>query len=231
MSVTENLKEVERRVEEALRRAGRPAGSVTVLAVSKTKPVEMIRELLDAGHLDFGENYVQELKEKADALPEARFHMIGHLQRNKVKTTVGRAVMIHSVDSVRLAEEISKESVKKGLVSEILLEINGGNEESKFGFDFSEAEEACRQISPLPGVHVAGLMCVAPYVEDPEKNRPIFRKMFQLAVDIANKNIDNISMKVLSMGMTGDFETAVEEGATIVRVGTAVFGERNYRRA
>ena len=231
MSVTENLKEVERRVEEALRRAGRPAGSVTVLAVSKTKPVEMIRELLDAGHLDFGENYVQELKEKADALPEARFHMIGHLQRNKVKTTVGRAVMIHSVDSVRLAEEISKESVKKGLVSEILLEINGGNEESKFGFDFSEVEEACRLISPLPGVHVAGLMCVAPYVEDPEKNRPIFRKMFQLAVDIANKNIDNISMKVLSMGMTGDFETAVEEGATIVRVGTAVFGERNYRRA
>ena len=141
--------------------------------------------------------------------------MIGHLQRNKVSKTVGRAVMIHSVDSFRLAEEISKESVKRGIVTEILLEVNGGNEESKFGYDFSEAANAAEEI----------------FVDDPEKNRPNFRKMYQLAVDIRSKNADNIDMNVLSMGMTGDFETAVEEGATIVRVGTAIFGERNYRRA
>ncbi len=231
MSVSENLLSVRKRIEEACARAGRPADSVTLLAVSKTKPVSDIEELLSAGQLDFGENYVQELAEKADLLPEARFHMIGHLQRNKVSKTVGRAVMIHSVDSFRLAEEISKESVKRGIVTEILLEVNGGNEESKFGYDFSEAANAAEEISALPGIRLRGLMCVAPFVDDPEKNRPIFRKMYQLAVDIRSKNADNIDMNVLSMGMTGDFETAVEEGATIVRVGTAIFGERNYRRA
>ncbi len=229
MSVTENLRAVEKRVSEALKRAGRPENSVTVLAVSKTKPVSDIRELLQAGHRDFGENYVQELKEKADLLPEARFHMIGHLQRNKVKQTVGRAVMIHSVDSLRLAEEISKESVKQGVVTDILMEINGGNEESKFGYDFSEALDAAAEIVRLPGIRLRGLMCVAPFVDDPEKNRPIFRKMYQLAVDIRSKNADNTDMNVLSMGMTGDFEIAVEEGATIVRVGTAIFGERSRK--
>ena len=194
MSAAENLREVERRVREALKRSGRPEDAVTVLAVSKTKPADAVRELLAAGHRDFGENYVQELQEKADLLPEARFHMIGHLQRNKVKQTVGRAVMIHSVDSLRLAEEISKESVKRGLVTDILLEINGGNEESKFGYEFSEAADAAEEIAQLPGVHLKGLMCVAPFVEDPEENRPIFRKISQLAVDIDRKNIDNVDM-------------------------------------
>ena len=231
MSVTENLHAVEKRVADALRRSGRPENSVTVLAVSKTKPVSDIEELLRAGHRDFGENYVQELEEKAKLLPEARFHMIGHLQRNKVKKTIGCAVMIHSVDSVRLAEEISKESVKRGLVTEILMEINAGNEESKTGFSFEEASSAADEIVLLPGLRLRGLMCVAPFVRDPEENRPIFRKMYQLAVDIRNKKADNKEMNVLSMGMTGDFEVAVEEGATIVRVGTAIFGERNYRRA
>ena len=231
MSVTERFNEVQKRVNEACLRAGRDPKKVTILAVSKTKPAEDIRELLAAGHRDFGENYVQELSEKAALIPEARFHMIGHLQRNKVRQTLGAAVLIHSVDSLRLAEEISKESVKKGQVTDILLEINGGNEESKFGYDFSEAEDAAVAVSSLPGVHLCGLMCVAPFVDDPEKNRPIFRKMFQLAVDIGNKNYDNIDMNVLSMGMTSDFEVAVEEGATIVRIGTAIFGERNYGRS
>ena len=231
MSVTDNYFAVRKRVEEACRRAGRNPEDVTIIAVSKTKPVPMIRELLDAGHRDFGENYVQELTEKAAALPEARFHMIGHLQRNKVSKTVGKAVMIHSVDSLRLAEEISRESLKQGITTDVLLEINGGNEENKFGYDFSEAEQAAREMSKLPGIRIRGLMCVAPYVSDPEENRGVFRKIFQLAVDIGSKNIDNIEMNVLSMGMTGDFEVAVEEGATMIRVGTAVFGEREYRRA
>ena len=213
MSVTDNYLEVKRRIREACKRAGRDESEVLLLPVSKTKPIAMIEELMAAGQKVFGENYVQELKEKKEALPGADFHMIGHLQRNKVRFTVGNAVMIHSVDSLRLAEEISKESVKRGVVTDVLIEINGGNEESKFG------------------IRVKGLMCVAPFVEDPEENRPVFRKIFQLAVDIASKNIDNIEMNVLSMGMTGDFETAVEEGATIVRVGTAIFGEREYRRA
>ncbi len=229
MSVTENYSAVCARIRSACKRAGRDPKEVTLIAVSKTKPVSMIQELLSAGQLDFGENYVQELHEKAQVLPEAHFHMIGHLQRNKVKMTVGSVSMIHSVDSLRLAEEISKESVKRGIVTDVLLEINGGNEESKYGYDFSEAEEAAREMSTLPGIHIRGLMCVAPFVSDPEENRPIFRKISQLAVDIEAKNIDNIEMNVLSMGMTGDFEVAIEEGATMVRVGTAIFGERVYR--
>ncbi|MBR6323101.1 MAG: YggS family pyridoxal phosphate-dependent enzyme, partial [Lachnospiraceae bacterium] len=207
MSVTDNYLEVKRRIREACKRAGRDESEVLLLPVSKTKPIAMIEELMAAGQKVFGENYVQELKEKKEALPGADFHMIGHLQRNKVRFTVGNAVMIHSVDSLRLAEEISKESVKRGVVTDVLIEINGGNEESKFGYDFSEAEDAVRAMSTLPGIRVKGLMCVAPFVEDPEENRPVFRKIFQVAVDIAAKNIDNIEMNVLSMGMTGDFET------------------------
>ena len=152
--------------------------------------------------------------------------MIGHLQRNKVRQVVGKAVMIHSVDSIRLAEEISKESVKRGLLSPVLLEINVGNEESKYGFRFDEAEEAVRAFSLLPGISLRGFMCVAPYVADPEENRPLFHKMCDLAVDIRTKNIDNIHIDELSMGMTNDYRVAVQEGATIVRVGTALFGSR-----
>jgi len=141
---------------------------------------------------------------------------------------VGRVVIIHSIDTLHLAEAVSKESVKRGLVSDILLEINGGNEESKFGYSFEEAKAAVREIAMLPNLRVRGLMCVAPAVEDPEENRPVFRKLKELSVDIDSEKIDNVSMNILSMGMTGDFETAIEEGATIVRVGTALFGKREY---
>ena len=154
--------------------------------------------------------------------------MIGHLQRNKVKYVVGRACLIHSVDSFALAEEISKEAVKKGLEMPVLIEVNVAGEESKFGVSPEETEDLIRRIAPLPGIKVRGLMTIAPFVENAEDNRPVFQKLRKLAVDIKSKNIDNVIMCDLSMGMTGDYQVAVEEGATMVRVGTGIFGERHY---
>lgn len=227
--VAENYKAVEQKVCEACARSGRDRSEVTLIAVSKTKPVEMIREAFDAGADVFGENKVQELCDKFEALPEElHWHLIGHLQRNKVKYVIGKAELIHSVDSMRLAEEISKESVKKGTITDILIEVNVAEEESKFGVTVEETENLIRQIAVLPGIHIQGLMTIAPYVTDPEENRPVFRILKKLAVDIKKKNIDNVNMNVLSMGMTGDYEVAIEEGATMVRVGTGIFGERNY---
>lgn len=155
--------------------------------------------------------------------------MIGHLQRNKVKYIVGKVFLIHSVDSLRLAEEISKESVKKQVITSVLIEVNVAKETSKFGlFTSEEAISLVAQIASLPGIAVKGLMTIAPYVENAEENREYFRALKQLSVDIMQKNIDNVSMNILSMGMTGDYEVAVSEGATYVRVGTGIFGERDY---
>ncbi len=227
--VAENYREVEERVQKACERSGRSREEVTLIAVSKTKPAEMLREALEAGAEAFGENKVQELCEKYEELPEIRhWHLIGHLQRNKVKYVVDKAELIHSVDSLRLAEEISKEALKHQVEAHILIEVNVAEEESKFGVKTEEAEELIRRISVLPAVRVEGLMTIAPYVEDSEQNRMIFRSLKKLAVDIKKKNIDNVNMNVLSMGMTGDYEVAIEEGATMVRVGTGIFGERNY---
>ncbi len=227
--VVENLAEVEKHVCEACERAGRSRDEVTLIAVSKTKPVSMIEELLPGGTRDFGENKVQELMEKYEVLPkEIRWHLIGHLQRNKVKYIVDKAYLIHSVDSLRLAETISEEGVKKGVTVPVLIEVNVAGEESKFGVSSEETEELVRAIAKLPAIQVKGLMTIAPYVENPEDNRVHFSKLKQLSVDIRNKNIDNVSMDVLSMGMTGDYQVAIEEGATMVRVGTGIFGERNY---
>ena len=226
MDLRENYEEVKKSIREACEEAGRDPESVRLIAVSKTKPVSMIRDFYELGQRDFGENHVQEIVAKSEEFPEATYHMIGHLQRNKVRQVVGKVEMIHSVDSLRLAEEISKESVKKGIISRILIEINVGNEESKYGFTFEEAEDAVRAISVLPGISVEGFMCVAPNVKDPEENRPLFRKMSDLAVDIQSKSIDNIHISELSMGMTNDYRIAVSEGATMVRVGTALFGSR-----
>lgn len=225
--VKENLEEVEKRVKEACRRSGRSRSDVTLIAVSKTKPVSMIEEAYETGIRDFGENKVQELCEKHEILPaDIRWHMIGHLQRNKVKQVIGNAVLIHSVDSVRLAAQIEEEAVRKGIDADILLEVNVAEEESKYGFRLSETEEAVRSIALFPHVHIRGLMTIAPFVENSEENRPIFKKLYQLYVDIGAKNIDNVSMSMLSMGMTGDYEVAIEEGATLVRVGTGIFGTR-----
>lgn len=227
--IRENLVSVQKNIEKSCERAGRNAEDVRLIAVSKTKPVEALKEAYEAGCRDFGENKVQELTEKYEELPkDIRWHMIGHLQRNKVKYLVGRVYMIHSVDSVKLAEEISREAVKKNVTVPILVEVNVAGEESKFGTSVREAEMLVREIAALPGVSVRGLMTIAPYVEKAEDNRQYFVNLRQLSVDIKKKNIDNVCMDVLSMGMTGDYTVAVEEGATYVRVGTGIFGERDY---
>ncbi len=229
--IAENMANVRERINTACSKSDRNPENVTLITVSKTKPVELLREAYDAGSRDFGENKVQELIDKIPQLPEdIRWHMIGHLQRNKVKYIVNKVYLIHSVDSLRLAEEISKEAVKKQVEVNILVEVNVAQEESKFGTTTAEAIALVEEISKLPGIHVKGLMTIAPYVEDEEANRIIFRKLKELSVDIAEKNIDNISMDVLSMGMTGDYRVAVEEGATYVRVGTGIFGERDYSK-
>ena len=225
----ENLKNVEANVMEACQKAGRDRSEVTLIAVSKTKPLEMLSTIYDQGIRDFGENKVQEMCVKMDQLPtDIHWHMIGHLQTNKVKYIVGRTALIHSVDSLHLAQEIEKQAAKRDVVSDILVEVNIAEEESKFGIHKEETVELVRQIAALPHVHIRGLMTIAPYVENPEDNRMHFRGIHQLSVDIAAQNIDNVDMDVLSMGMTGDYMVAIEEGATMVRVGTGIFGERNY---
>ena len=227
--IRENLEEVRENINKAILKSGREAEDVCLIAVSKTKPAELLLEAYEAGVRDFGENKVQELTDKYEKLPkDIRWHMIGHLQTNKVKYIVDKAYLIHSVDSVKLAKEISKEAVKKGLVCRILLEVNVADEDSKFGFSCEDVLTSIEEIAGLEGIRVAGLMTVAPYVEDPEENRPVFRKLKQLSVDITRKNIDNVSMDILSMGMSGDYQVAIEEGAKYVRVGTSIFGERNY---
>lgn len=227
--VKENLQKVEENITAACKRAGRKRDEVTLIAVSKTKPIEMIVEAYEAGKRDFGENKAQEMKDKHDTLADdINWHFIGHLQTNKVKYVVGRASLIHSVDSYHLAEAIEKESAKKNLISDILIEVNVAHEESKFGLETDEVEQLVREISKLSHIRIKGLMTIAPYVENAEENRKIFRELKALSVDISSKNIDNVSMDVLSMGMTGDYEVAVEEGATLVRVGTGIFGERDY---
>lgn len=229
MSVTENLDHIEKRVQEACARAGRRREEVTLICVTKTKPLEMLQEAYDSGQREFGENKVQEIVRKKPDLPDdIHWHMIGHLQRNKVKMLMGSTVMIHSVDSLSLAKEISKQAQKAGIVMPILIEVNAAQEESKFGVRTDEVKGLVREISALPGVCVRGLMTIAPYTDDPETNRPYFRSLRELSVDINRESFHNVSMDVLSMGMTGDFEVAIEEGATHIRVGTAIFGERVY---
>ena len=229
--IGENLEAVKKNIEMNCKIAGRDFKDVTLIAVSKTKPIEMLREAYKAGARDFGENKVQELMDKIPEMPEdIRWHMIGHLQRNKVKYIVGKVYMIHSVDSLKLAEEISKEAVKKQVMVKILIEVNVAEEESKFGVKVSDTAVLAEEIAKLPGISVEGLMTIAPFVDNPEKNRLYFQKLKQLSVDIKEKNIDNVNMNVLSMGMTGDYSVAVQEGATCVRVGTGIFGERDYTK-
>ena len=228
----ENLKTVEEHVQEACKRAGRSREEVTLIAVSKTKPLEMLQEIYGEGVRDFGENKVQELCDKMEQLPpDIRWHMIGHLQRNKVKYIVGKVALIHSVDTYRLAEEINIQAKKRGIIVPILVEVNIASEETKFGTTAEDAMLLVEEISKLENVRIKGLMTIAPFVENPEDNRLYFRKIKQLSVDITNKNIDNVSMEILSMGMTGDYEVAIEEGATMVRVGTGIFGARNYKKS
>ncbi len=227
--VKENLAQVRENIRKACERAGRPPKEVTLISVSKTKPVPMLEEAYAAGSRDFGENKVQEIMDKYPQLPgDIRWHMIGHLQRNKVKYIVDKVSLIHSVDSLRLAQEISSQAGKKQVDVDILLEVNIAGEESKFGIAREDAIRLVQEAAALPHIHVKGLMTIAPFVSDPEDNRQYFRQIRELSVDIEQKNIDNVNMSVLSMGMTGDYMVAIEEGATMVRVGTGIFGERNY---
>lgn len=229
MSIQENYKTVCKKIAAACERSGRRPEEVTLIAVSKTKPNEDILAVYGEGHRVFGENRVQEMCKKAAELPEdISWHLIGHLQHNKVKPAIGTACMIHSVDSLKLAQAISKEACKAERVVPVLVEVNVAEEESKFGISADEAASFVEEIGALPGISVQGLMTVAPFVSDPEENRPVFRKMKQILVDINRKKFDNIYLNELSMGMTNDYEIAIEEGATMVRVGTAVFGQRDY---
>ena len=227
--LAENLQNVEERIQAACARANRDRNEVTLIAVSKTKPVSMLEEVYAEGIRCFGENKVQELTEKHDKLPsDVKWHMIGHLQRNKVKYIVDKVDLIHSVDSVRLAETIEQEAAKKDVIVPVLVEVNVAEEDSKFGLKVNEVLSIIEEISKFPHIRIKGLMTIAPYVENPEENRPVFARLRKLSVDIAEKNIDNVSVEILSMGMTNDYEVAIEEGATMVRVGTGIFGERNY---
>ena len=248
----ENIDIVEQKISAACQRAKRSRSEVTLIAVSKTKPNELLKQAYELGIRNFGENKAQELAGKYEDLNDSfeagvNWHMIGHLQRNKVKYIIDKVSLIHSVDSLALAEQIEKEAAKKNLICDILIEVNIAKEESKFGVYSEDVLPLIENIRPLSHVSIRGLMTVAPYVENPEKNREYFKKMRELYVDIKSKNIDNMYKRsviaddnssdtegfsdkfdILSMGMTGDFEVAIEEGATMVRIGTGIFGERDY---
>ena len=225
----ENLKTVEERIQSACKKAGRKREEITLIAVSKTKPPHMLQEAYDLGVRIFGENKVQEIREKYEVLPkDIDWHMIGHLQTNKVKYIVDKVKLIHSVDSFKLGEVIEKEAAKQNRIIDILLEVNVAQESSKFGLKTEEVIPLMEKFSQLPHIRVKGLMTIAPFVENPEENRAIFADLHKLYVDIKQKNIDNGTVSILSMGMTNDYEVAIEEGATMVRIGTGIFGARNY---
>ena len=227
--IAENIRDVERRIVQACERSGRNPEEITLVAVSKTKPVEKLEEAYAAGKRVFGENKVQELVDKYEVMPkDIKWQMIGHLQRNKVKYIIDKVDLIHSVDSIRLVETIDREAAKKGIIANILLEVNMAKEESKFGLMPEEVMDFIDEVVRYQNVRVQGLMTIASFVDDPESNRKHFANLHKLLVDIRKKKVNNVTMNVLSMGMTNDFEVAIEEGATMVRVGTAIFGERNY---
>ena len=220
--LTENYNAVKKRLSAALQKAGRPENAVTLLAATKTVDPETINRAIELGITHIGENRVQELLSKNGLIKPVHNHFIGHLQIDKVE-------MIESVHSEKLAAEISKQACKAGITMDILLEVNIGNEESKSGFAPEETEQAVRKIAEMPGISVKGLMAIPPIDPLYENTRKYFRNMYKLFIDIGAKNIDNSSMSVLSMGMSNDFDIAAEEGATIVRVGTALFGKRIYK--
>ncbi len=226
-----NIKNVKERIANAATRSGRKLEDITLIAVTKTMDVEIINQAIQFGVRDIGENRVQEIQKKYDYVnnkEEMKWHLIGHLQTNKVKYIIDKVHLIHSVDSFKLASEINNQAAKHNKVMDILIQINVSGEESKFGLSSDEYYPKLLDIAKLPNVKVRGLMTIAPYATDSEEVRPIFRELNDLFIDIKDKNIDNISMDYLSMGMSGDFEVAIEEGANIVRVGTAIFGKRNY---
>ncbi len=223
-----NLKAVSEKLDSALARAGKTRAEVTLLAATKTVDAESINYALSKGIDCIGENKVQELLSKYNSVNACHRHFIGHLQTNKVKDIIDKVEMIHSVDSIKLAKEISKQAVKHKIKMDVLLEINIGGEESKWGFKPEETENALREIASLEGIYVKGLMAIPPICDKPEENRKYFKEMYKLFIDNGLKKIDNSSMDILSMGMSDDFDIAVLEGANLIRLGTALFGRRIY---
>ncbi|PKM66329.1 MAG: YggS family pyridoxal phosphate-dependent enzyme [Firmicutes bacterium HGW-Firmicutes-2] len=228
--IQENLNNINKKITETCLKMAIDPKNVVLINVSKTKPLSLLEEGYAAGMRIFGENKVQEICDKYEQFKkdDIQWHMIGHLQRNKVKYIVDKVALIHSVDSYRLAETISKEAKKKNVVAHILIQVNVAQEDSKYGLETAEVMDMVKSIHQLEHLKIEGLMTIAPFVENAEENRPIFKAMYQLSVDIKEQNLDNVSMDVLSMGMTNDFTVAIEEGATMIRIGTALFGERNY---
>ncbi|MCR5769814.1 MAG: YggS family pyridoxal phosphate-dependent enzyme [Butyrivibrio sp.] len=228
-NITDNLDAVEKKIQAACDRAQRSRDSVTLIAVSKTKPVSDIREAMDYGIKVFGENKVQELRDKTSKIKEdLHWHMIGHLQNNKVKYLPGMVDMIHSVDNLKLAQEIEKQAAKHDIVMDILCEVNMAGEDTKFGLTPEECIPFVDSIKDFEHIRIRGLMTIAPYTEDPESNRQYFKGLRELLNKANEMKLTKEPMDTLSMGMTGDYEVAVEEGATLIRVGTGIFGERNY---
>ncbi|MEE3398245.1 MAG: YggS family pyridoxal phosphate-dependent enzyme [Eubacterium sp.] len=229
--IQDNYRAVREKINEACKRVGRKPEEVTLIAVSKTKPLSDIEKLIKIDVIEFGENKPQELRDKFDAVSTpVRFHQIGHLQTNKVKYIINKAVLIHSVDSIKLASVIEKEAEKRNIHVNVLIEVNYAGEDTKFGVSKEEVLPLVKEIAEkYRHINIRGLMTIAPFVDDPEENRPIFKGMHELLLDIKSQNIDNVDMSILSMGMTNDYVVAVEEGATMVRVGTAIFGERQYK--
>ena len=224
--ITQNLKQTQNNIAEAAKKSGRTSDDILLVAVSKTKPLSALQEAYNAGIRDFGENKVQELCDKYDQLPkDIRWHMIGHLQTNKVKYVIGNASLIQSVDRLELAKEISRLAVKAGITQNVLAEVNIGGEAQKGGIAPCELKDLLSIISELPGIRVKGLMCVPPAVGEEEARR-YFASMRRLFENIASAGIPGVDMRELSMGMSGDYKSAIKEGATMVRVGTAIFGAR-----
>ncbi len=227
--IKENLEEVRKKIGEAAEKSGRCADDVTLIAVTKTHPVEMINEAVDLGVTDIGENKVQEILDKYDRVKPVRWHLIGHLQTNKVKYIIDKVYMIHSVDSVKLMDEIERQAEKHNVDTvRILIQINITGEETKFGAAPENVEEMLMHAKDLKHVKVCGLMTILAKFDSDFANRLHFRDINNKFIDISENKYDNITMKYLSMGMSGDYETAIEEGSNMVRVGTAIFGQRDY---
>ena len=224
----QNYKIITQNIARAAEKSGRNPNQITLLAATKTVDINVINYAIQSGIEFIGENRVQEFISKYNDYAPVNRHFIGHLQTNKVKDIIDKVSLIHSVDSYRLATEISKQAQKRNITANILLEINVGNEQSKSGFCCEEACEAVQKIAQLDAINIKGLMAIPPICEKPEQNRRYFEKMNKLFIDIGTKKIDNSSMDILSMGMSDDYEVAIEEGATMVRLGTALVGRRNY---
>lgn len=233
MSIKENIDKIMKRVEASAVRAGRDPKDITVIAVSKTVDASRAKEAVESGLVNLGENKVQELVSKYEALHDMgiKWHMIGHLQKNKVKYIIDKAELIHSVEDIELANEINKRAAKNGLTANILIELNIAKEESKFGIDDENVYEFVKELEQFENIRVMGLMTVAPNSENPEDIRWVFKKMKEIFENIKSMDLKNTDMKYLSMGMTNDFEIAIEEGSNIVRIGTAIFGARNYQKS